>query len=281
MKSTTPLFSPSRFLGFALIALVGLVLNFPSIAACSRVMNVPVAPIGLSVIIKGEEVGGVYPEVLRGLERHDCRFNFSSVPRARLEALFEAGKADILVPATKTTRRDEFGIFVPLVNSRAVIIGLADAMHKPNKLSDLLTNKQLRIALVRGFDFGPSYQLLQTSLEKQGRLALETDALAIARLMQAGLIDVTVMAPSIFAGAIENEACCKPLMNKLHFYPVEEFPWGESGVYISRKSVAQNDQQALQEVLQNSAQRGDVWKAFQHYYRAEVLSGSIRPLHSK
>lgn len=280
MKNPKPLFSLIRFAHYVVV-LLALTLAFPALATCSRVINVPISPIGLSVIVKGEEVSGVYPEVLRGLERQGCMFGFSIVPRARLEAMFEAGKADLLVPATKTPRRDEHGVFIPLVQSRAVIIGLADAPAKPSKLTDLLSNKQLRVALVRGFDFGPSYQLLLSGLEKQGRLVLATDALAVARLMQGGLVDVTVMAPSIFVGALENDARSKALANGLQFYPVEEFPWGESGIYISRKAVGQKDIQGLQELLQNSGQRGDVWKAFQHYYRAEVLSGSIRPLPPK
>ncbi len=265
----------------ALILLVCQFISHPAWATCSRVLQVPVAPIGLSVFVKGNEVGGVYPEVLRSLERSNCLFAFSIVPRARLEAMFEAGKADLLIPATKTPKRDEHGIFVPLVHSRAVVINSNSAAIKINKIADLLANKQLRIALVRGFDYGPVYQELLINLEKQGRLAYETDALAIGRLMQAGLVDITIMAPSIFVGAIEGDPRCQSLVAKLQFIALDEFPWGESGAYLSRKSVSKADQQALQELLQNSVQNGEVWKAFQHYYRPEVLSGSIRPIATK
>ena len=59
-----------------------------------------------------------------------------------------------------------------------MINGSASAI-KITKVADLLANKQLRIALVRGFDYGPVYQELLINLEKQGRLAYEADALAI------------------------------------------------------------------------------------------------------
>ena len=97
----------------ALILLACQLLSLPTWADCSRLMQVPVAPIGLTVIAKGNEVSGVYPDVLRSLERGNCLFNFSIVPRARLEAMFEAGKADLLIPATKTPKRDEHGILCP------------------------------------------------------------------------------------------------------------------------------------------------------------------------
>lgn len=51
-------------------------------AQCSRTMNVPIAPIRFSVIFgAGDEVSGVYPEVLRNMEARDgCSFKFSLVP---------------------------------------------------------------------------------------------------------------------------------------------------------------------------------------------------------
>jgi polar amino acid transport system substrate-binding protein len=90
-------------------------------AACSRVMRVPVAAIGLSVTASGGAVGGVYPDVLRRIEADSgCRFEFSVVPRARLEAMFIGGQADLLLPATRTPARDARGHFVPMGRARAV-----------------------------------------------------------------------------------------------------------------------------------------------------------------
>lgn len=79
-------------------------------AKCSRVIQVPVSPIGQSVLIDGDNVNGIYPELLRSLtDKEGCSFAFSEVPRARLEILFESGRADLLIPATKTQKRDMSG----------------------------------------------------------------------------------------------------------------------------------------------------------------------------
>lgn len=247
-------------------------------AACSRVMNVPVAGIGYSVIVT-DGVRGVYPDILSGDSA--CRFQFSVVPRARLEALFEAGKADLLIPASKTPRRDELGIFVPLVQSRAMLIATNQFQGKINHLQDIVNNPQVRVALVRGFDYGQHYQSLLKELERQGRLQLETDALAVGRALNAGLADVSVMAPSILVAATEADGRCQGLQQKLRFVALPEFPWGHSGVYISRQAVSAADQQAIQEMLQEKVRSGRVWSSFQRYYRPEVLDGSIRPMESK
>lgn len=82
---------------------------------CSRTMKVPLAVTGLSVIVSGEIISGVYPEILSDLTaKEKCNFELSIVPRARLEMMFENGYADILIPATRTARRDKLGFLFHL-----------------------------------------------------------------------------------------------------------------------------------------------------------------------
>ena len=70
-----------------------------AVAKCSREINVPISSAGQSVTIIDGSIGGIYPEILRNLgSKESCTFIFSDVPRARLEMLFNTGKADLLVP---------------------------------------------------------------------------------------------------------------------------------------------------------------------------------------
>lgn len=246
---------------------------------CSRTINVPIAPIGLSVVVADDHsVTGVYPDVLRGAElKEGCSFNFSVVPRARLDVLFDAGQADLLIPASKSPRRDKQGVFVPLIVSRATVISMLSDRPAFHNAKELLEQRELKVAVVRGFDFGPAYQALVKELTSQGRVVQDVDALSVARLMQAGVVDLTIMAPSILVGAIQGEAKTDGLLEKLRFEPIEELPWGDSGAYISRTALSDADQKALRNLLERSASSGAVWKAFQRYYPAKALTGSIRP----
>ncbi|QJQ06698.1 amino acid ABC transporter substrate-binding protein [Undibacterium piscinae] len=84
------------------LCLPTLFLPFPASAACSRPILVPVSAAGLSVITNGDAVSGIYPEILRSVaDKEGCSFIFTPVPRARLELMFESGKADLIVPAKK------------------------------------------------------------------------------------------------------------------------------------------------------------------------------------
>lgn len=251
-------------------------------ADCSRPMQVPVSATGQSVIISEGTISGIYPELLRSLGGKDgCEFVLSPMPRARQELLFETGKADLLVPAVKTSRRDEHGIFVPLTRSRATIISL-DARRAPFKsMYDLLERKDVRVVLVRGFDYGQPYQELVEALQRHNRLVLESDPLAVARVLKANPGDVTIMAPVIFAGAIQDDARVSDLADKLRFDPVAELPWGDNGLYISKNSLSKEDSATLLALLNRPTVANTLWKSFQTYYPASVLKESIRPRDSK
>lgn len=246
-------------------------------AGCTRTINVPIAPIGLSVFVAPDNtVSGVYPEILRSMStKEGCSFEFSVVPRARLDVLFESGRADLLIPASRSPARDELGLFVPLVYSRATLISVASERPAAKTAQDLLSRRDIKVGLVRGFDFGPGYQALVRELAEQGRVVQEVDAASVGRLMQSGAVDMTIMAPSILVGALLGEPKVAGLVPRLRYEAIEELPWGDSGAYIS-KHLNEADTNTLREALERSSKSGAVWKAFLRYYPANALTGSIR-----
>ena len=247
-------------------------------ADCSRDIHVPVSQIGASVVGAGATVSGIYPDLLRNLgAKMGCNFIFSVVPRARLEALFETGKADLLIPASGTPRRDQHGLFIPLLGNRPLLITLQGAREPITTMQELIERREVRVALVRGYDYGPSYQALAKELGSQGRLFYEVDALSVARLMQSGFIDATIMNPTILAGMAQNDARVSGLADRLRLEALPELPWGLSGAYISRKSLNANDQAVLRELLEKAARSGAIMESFQRSHRPELLSASIRP----
>ena len=261
------------------LAVLALLTGLPGIAAagCSRNIIVPIAPIGLSVFVAGDNsISGVYPEILRtvGL-KEGCAFELSVVPRARLDLLFESGRADLLIPASRTPSRDESGIFVPLIQSRATLISVASDRLVIRNAQELIDRYDIKVGLVRGFDFGPAYLTLVKELTRQGRVVLDVDAASIARTLQNGAIDMTIMAPSILVGAMQADPKAAGLLEKLRSEPIDELPWGDSGAYIS-KNVGEADRSALKDMLERAGKSGAVWKAFQRFYPANALSGSIR-----
>lgn len=261
------------------LALVAVALPTAAVATCSRPINTPMSATGLSVVVTEDKVtGGIYPEILQSIQRKDtCTFAIKAVPRARQEFLFESGAADVLIPASKTPERDAAGIFVPLIYNRATLISLESARRAITSAQELIDNPDLKVTLVRGFAYGAAYDDLVRELGRQGRVQYEADPLSVARVLKNGSAHVTIMAPSILAGAIQGDERVRDLADRLRFEPIRELPWGDSGAYVSRRSLGEQDQKELVALLEQAARSGAVWKGFQKYYSPKVLKESIRP----
>lgn len=244
---------------------------------CSRPVPVAVASLGLSVTVGDEGIGGVYPDILRGLS--GCSFEFTVVPRARQQVMFETGRSALLVPASRTPQRDEWGHFVPLIQARATLVSLAGEVPRAplRSLQELRERRELRVSVVRGFDYGEPYQALLRELREQGRVSYEANPASVARALATGLADLTIMAPSILIGSMHTDPRVRPLLERVRSEPVDELPWSDSGVYISRSAVGEADRLALTAALERAARSGAVWKAFQRYYPPGSLTDSIRP----
>lgn len=261
-----------------LLAALPLAAALPALADCSRDIVVPVSSTGVSVIVGNGTFSGIYPELFRSLgPRAGCHFVFAAVPRARQELMFETGKADLLLPATRTPARDLHGVFVPMAGHRAVLISLQSPRPQIINGQDLLDRRDLRVAVVRGFDYGDAYQSMVRELARQGRLFTEVEPTAIARLLAIGAVDITIMGPTILAGAINREARVQGMLDRLRLEPIPELPWQQTGVYVSRHSLTPDDRAALLELLERAAQSNVVMEGFQRYHRPEILAESVRP----
>ena len=273
-------FCPAKLVIQLLAALLAACCCSFSFAHCSRPINVPMAVTGFSVIDQGEIISGIYPEFLRSLSaKESCTFVISLVPRARLEVMFENGQADLMVASTRTPRRDKHGIFFPFVRSRAMLMSLPAFNRQPVKnFQELLSQSKTKVAVVRGFDYGERYQSLLVDLQKQGRLVLDVDPLSVARLLKLGTVDYALMAPSILAGTAQTDPRVEDIVSQLRYESLVELPWGESGVYLSKKSLSAEDLAAIQEMFTEAERNGLIWKGFQRYYKEEVLREGVRPL---
>ncbi|WP_371866354.1 substrate-binding periplasmic protein [Duganella radicis] len=260
----------------ALLLAAGL-LAHNAYAGCSRDIAAPVSANGASVIVEGTSVKGIYPDVLRAIgPKAGCHFVFTVVPRARQVAMFKAGTADVLVPASRTPARDLLGTFIPMITHRAMLISLNNGRAPIASAQDLLARKELRVAVVRGFDYGEPYTALIEELQKQGRLFVEVDVIGIARLLHAGSADVTIMGPTLMAGAIRRDHRVQGLQEKLKFEAIPELPWQQSGAYISN-ALKPEDQAAIREALEKAGKSNQIMDGYLRYFRADVLSDSVRP----
>ncbi|MGZ3184211.1 MAG: substrate-binding periplasmic protein [Telluria sp.] len=248
-------------------------------AGCSRPIEAPVAPIGLSIVVKENQVSGVFPEFIQSaLDAAGCSIRMHPVPRARVEVMFEQGSADMLLAATHSERRDEFGQFVPLLQTRAVLLSLDGPRPAIHSIAELLAQRSLRLAVVRGFDYGPAYRGLVEQLTQQKRIYLQKDPLEIARMLKAGMVDATIMPASALYGAAIGDARVSDIAARLRFEPLDELPWTQAGVYLSLRALTPADRQTLDAALTAAAKGQALLQAYRRYYPAYLVAAGTRPL---
>lgn len=196
-------------------------------AACERPIEVPMAPVGLSVSFDGERAGGIYPTLLRELGASaGCDFQIRRVPRARLLKMFESGRADLLIPASASPSREQDGEFVPLIQVRASLLSLSQApgaeRAMPRSLAELLAQSDFKLAVVRGFSFGAAYDSAVAVLREQRRLVEEADAAGVARALRLGLAQGTIMTAATLVSTLITEAELAPLFKQVRSDTLEE-----------------------------------------------------------
>jgi polar amino acid transport system substrate-binding protein len=247
---------------------------------CRAPLEVPIAALGQAVTVENGKVGGIYPDLLKGLGE-GC-IEYTVVPRARQQRLFDVGKADLLVPASRTPERDELGVFVPMTLGRVVLVSLA-APGAPARVAirneaALLERRELRVVVVRGYDFGPEYRQLTDALSVQGRLVQASDLGSLVRMLDEGMADVTLMNSSILLGAMMGDAKLRGMIARLHYESLPGQPWTESGVYVSKRSgLTDKELLAIVDQLEALARSGRVWAAYQKRFPPGSLNESMRP----
>lgn len=261
----------------ALLTLLGL--HSHAHANCSRPIEVPLSPSGRSVTAAQDPTEGIYAELLRQFSKtENCQVVFNLVPRSRAEYIYANAGADILIPAIRTAERDKYGEFVPMIQGRAMMISAKEIKPKINSIKDLLNRKDLRVALVRGFDYGSEYLEMIKSLQQQGRLALEVDPLSVARRIKTGASQVTIMAPAVFYDYTINEARVSSLATTFKADFLAELNWSEAGAYLAHHRLPENDQALLKNYLTRIASSGELIKIYESYYPPAILKNNVRPL---
>lgn len=269
---------PIRTLATGLLAIS---CQLPALAApgCSREIVVPAAEAAPSISVTRGVVGGLMPDMLATVgARAGCSFRWSIVPRIRLEKMFEGGTADLLVLATRLTRRDHYGVFVPIVEARPMVISLQGEHAPIHSMLELAARRDLRIALVRGYDYGEAYQDMIKAATAQGHLYMEPDVNSVARLIAGKMADVTIMPAVTFIGGLQGDRRVEGIATMLRIEALDDLEWIETGIYLSRKSLGEADRALLEQALIASVKSGAWWAALKKYYPPGALHNNARPL---
>ncbi|MEO3690475.1 hypothetical protein [Roseateles paludis] len=247
-------------LGLALLAGAGH-------AACSRVLDTPVAPTGRAVVVEGDEVSGVYPGLLRAAQAAaGCQFGFRVVPRARQFYLFfDVQESDAFVPATRKAEREAQAQFVPIVRQVPHMATLRARPDLPADLDGLRRHPTARLVTVRTYSWGDEYDEFVRSLEAQRRIEVVGDLPTVLTLLKRGRADFTILpATLIYSVAPRPE-------DALVYRPIAGMAPIEVGVYLSRARIPRAERDEIARAVAETIRQGELLKQFRQHYPESVL----------
>lgn len=250
-------------------------------AGCSRQIIVPASPAGKFVVTdtQTQAVSGVYPDLLRSSgKKIGCEFDFVIVPRARFNFMLEKGTGHLFIPESQTPERDLLAEFVPLFYSMPVIISARTDL-KIRTIADLKRYPELRVNVVRGYDWGTSYRNAVQQLSDLHMVEEVVDAATIVKKMAAGRADITIMSAHILYGSVLGLGLQADLGPRLSYIRTPDFEPIPSGVYLSN-SLTKDDRTLLKKMLNSWLSSKSLWEALQATLPADGLM-SLTPLDKK
>ena len=258
-----------------LVAVCALALGTGAQAQCSKTLVVPVAPTGFNVIVEQDRVSGVYPDLLRSVAQSlNCKLDFPVVPRARAEAIFFRGDADVFIPSSQTSERDAKARFVHLLNLTPSLVTFGPRGSMPEDMAGLLNQTSLRATFVRTYSWGDAYDDLLRKLEARSRVDYVVDLLVVGRMLKVGRTDFTILPATLLFSAL-NSGTPDAGFGGFQYTRLRDLPRSRVGAYLSTQSLTVREQDALGAALLKAATDGTLKRILEKYYPADILKADI------
>jgi polar amino acid transport system substrate-binding protein len=142
---------------------------------------------------EGFEGSGIDVDLMRELKRRSgCRFEGTTMTRARIWSELEAGRLDMTTSGIATPEREKLYAFAPYILLKHGVWMLDSHPPVPGGLAEFMANPKLRWGAVRGYRHTPDYDAALDAARAQGRVVEATDDAALLRLLTDGSVDAVI-----------------------------------------------------------------------------------------
>ena len=154
----------------------------------------------------GERAGGfdgtgIDVDLMRELKRRSgCRFEGTTMTRARIWWELEGGRLDMTTSGIATPEREKLFAFAPYILLKHNVWMLASHPPVPGGLAEFMANPRLRWGAVRGYRHTPDYDAALDEARAQGRVVEATEDAALLRLLAEGSVDAVIAHAVVIRG---------------------------------------------------------------------------------
>jgi polar amino acid transport system substrate-binding protein len=131
----------------------------------------------------------VVDEVAR---RVGCTIKSSTDSRVRIWAGLVGGTIDVSVSAVSSPEREKIGRLVPYLSERNYVLLHKSVASQVHSMEEFLADPNIKIAVVKSFKHGKSYDAWLDQLRAQGRVYEAADYGAMVRLFKLGRVQAVM-----------------------------------------------------------------------------------------
>lgn len=215
---------------------------------------------------------GIDQDVVNELARRSgCRFLHMTDSRVRIWTMMQSGKLDVSVSGIPTPERGKFARFVPYLASRNYLLLPKPLAAKVRSLDDFLAEPSYKIAVVKSFKHGPTYDAWLDKLRAQGRVYDSADYSALINLLKIGRVQAVLSLATSWAPLFKNSEFSD------NFRAMD---WAPKDVVVgalvlSRQNVPAETVELFDGIVRGMRADGTLKAIFERHVGAELAAGML------
>ena len=214
---------------------------------------------------------GIDKEVVDELsKRTGCKFQTVLESRVRIWSQLSNHALDMTVSGVPTPEREKFARFIPYFSTRNFILLASYIPARNRTMAGFLEDPQLRVAVVKSFKHGATYDSWLNKLREQNRVEEAADFDSVVRLFVARRVDAFLALPTSL----------EPLRNKelANSFIVQDWAPNDEikhALVLSRSRVPPAVGDLLQREIRAMQADGTLEKIFGHYLASDQAKGLL------
>ncbi|MBC3880521.1 transporter substrate-binding domain-containing protein [Undibacterium sp. LX40W] len=205
---------------------------------------------------------GIDKDILDALSlRTNCQFKIRIESQARLWAQMREGSLDMSTSGIKTAEREKWAASIPYFSARNYALLNSALSTQEQTAQGFIANKNLKVAVIKGFQHGKRYNEFIDTLAKQGRIYEVADFASLLKLFNAKRVQCIFLIPTSYLDLSRQKNLPDNAVLR-DWYPSDAFI---AGLYLSKSKVSTKTVQLLQNTMSAMQADGSLERIFSRY----------------
>jgi polar amino acid transport system substrate-binding protein len=197
--------------------------------------------------------------------RMGCTVVPSVDSRVRIWAGLSGGTIDMSVSAIPLPEREKFARFVPYMAGRNYVFLHQDLAPNVHSMEEFLRHPEYKIAVVKAYRYGKSYEAWLARLRSEGRVFETPDYVSMLRLLKLGRVHAAMATPTSWFPMMRQERLAGSF-SIMDWAPADSIV---SGLVLSRQHVDAATAARFSQTIRAMRDDGTLKRIFSRHVDAE------------